>query len=99
LVNAVKKPVAVSYLIFSDKKLTAVSLFQSNYFFAAFVINKISKMKPHQWAILVATLYLIVYTILVQQSADLLLLSALFAGSSIIIIWVAIATLKAPYHG
>lgn len=56
-------------------------------------------MKPHQWAILVATLYLIVYTVLVDQSVDLMLLSTLFAGSFIIIIWVAVAILKAPYHG
>ncbi|WP_416439230.1 hypothetical protein [Phnomibacter sp. MR] len=56
-------------------------------------------MKAHHWAIAISTLYLIVYTVLVEVSASLLLLSALFAGSSIVIIWVAVAILKAPYQG
>ncbi|HSC53667.1 MAG TPA: hypothetical protein VLC98_08610 [Phnomibacter sp.] len=56
-------------------------------------------MKKHHWAILLASLYLVVYTILVETSANLLLLSALFTASLFIVIWVVVSILKAPYHG
>lgn len=56
-------------------------------------------MKTHHWAIAISTVYLIAYTVLVEVSASLLLLSVLFAGSSLLIVWVAVSILKAPYHG
>lgn len=56
-------------------------------------------MKKHHWAIFLATLYLVVYTLLVETSANMLLLSTLFAGSSLLLIWLVVAILKAPYSG
>jgi hypothetical protein len=56
-------------------------------------------MKKHHWAILLATLYLVVYTLLVETSANMLLLATLFAGSSVLLVWLVVTILKAPYHG
>lgn len=55
-------------------------------------------MKRYQWAIAISTFYLIVNTILVKTTTSLPLLATLFAGAPFIIIWVAIAILKAPFH-
>ncbi|MCU0335438.1 MAG: hypothetical protein MUF62_10400, partial [Chitinophagaceae bacterium] len=52
------------------------------------------KMKRHQWAIAVATTYLIVYTFLFETGASLLLLSALFAFSPVVLVWMVYSILR-----
>jgi hypothetical protein len=57
-------------------------------------------MKRHQWAIAVATTYLIVYTFLFETGASLLLLSALFAFSPVVLVWMVYSILRfAPHTG
>jgi hypothetical protein len=57
-------------------------------------------MKKHQWAIALATTYLIVYTLLFETGASLLLLSTLFALSPVVLVWMVYSILRfAPYTG
>ena len=56
-------------------------------------------MKKHEWAILLATLYLLVYVIWFNAGATLQQISIMFVLSPVPVFYMVYCILKAPYKG
>ena len=56
-------------------------------------------MKRFQWAILIATMYLLVYVVLLDTGVSLRLASAFFALSPLPVLYMVYHILRAPYQG
>ncbi|HEX6915787.1 MAG TPA: hypothetical protein VF145_11130 [Chitinophagaceae bacterium] len=54
----------------------------------------------HRFAVILVTLYLVIYTILHQIGASAVLLGGMFALSPFLVVWMAYTILRhAPYNG